>query len=34
MSYQNDVQLLSTQDAPFYGFDRLLFILKSLFNIF
>lgn len=34
MSYQDDVQLLSSQDAPFCGTDRLWLMPKSLFNIF
>lgn len=34
MSYQDYVQLLSSQDAPFCGTERLWFIGKQMFNIF
>lgn len=34
MSYQDDGKLLSSQDAPFCGTERLWFIDKPLFNIF
>ena len=34
MIYQDDGQLLSSQEAPFCGTKRLWFIDKPLFNIF
>ncbi len=34
MSYQDDVQLLSSQEAPFCGTEKQWFILKLVFNIF